>query len=815
MFEKNFQLNDETLQVVEHIGQHMPGGFFIYRAEGDEELLYANKACLDIFGCETMDQFRQLTGYSFKGIPHPEDYEKISASIDEQIFTQNSDNNDYVEYRIIRRDGSVRWVDDYGHYAETDAYGGIYYVFISDITEKKVRMESDLAVRMAVIEALSRQYNTVWLITDVEAETFSLYRGDMRDTSIHSMPIQSALTEMRYSQAKVYYINNSVSPSDRERLQKELELKNIVRNLEDRGLYNVTYRRVMEDRERYFRIEFAGVDMPGGKRGVVCGFKDVDDEVREEQAIQQALREAIDAADASNKAKSDFLSSMSHDIRTPMNGIIGMTAIAATHIDDPERVTDCLKKITEASSHLLALINDVLDMNKIESGRIELREDEFDLPALIDGLLSMTRPQLIEHRHSLEVHIEDIVHEKVIGDSRRLQQVLVNLMSNAIKYTPDGGRIQLSLCERPARPSGVACFEFVFEDNGYGMTEEFLQHIFEPFSRANDKKTASIQGTGLGLAITRNIVRMMGGDIRVESRYGLGSRFTVELYLRQQQTEETDYTAFEDLHVLVADDDAASCESACAILNDLGMNSEWVLSGRAAVDRVRTRHDQGRDFYAVILDWKMPDMDGVETTRRIRDLVGEDVPIIIISAYDWSDIEHDARGAGANAFISKPLFKTKFVDLFRSLVEIGNTGDSGGSPLRSLEDLYLHGRRALLAEDIAINAEIVLNVLRMTGMETDWVQDGAAAVERVSQIPDGYYDIIFMDIMMPVMNGNEAAEKIRALDRPYAREVPIIAMTANAFEDDRRSSIRAGMNDHIAKPLDFNELAEVLQKYIH
>jgi len=814
MFEKNFQLNDETLQVVEHIGQHMPGGFFIYRAEGDEELLYANKACLDIFGCETMDQFRQLTGYSFKGIPHPEDYEKISASIDEQIFTQNSD-NDYVEYRIIRRDGSVRWVDDYGHYAETDAYGGIYYVFISDITEKKVRMESDLAVRMAVIEALSRQYNTVWLITDVEAETFSLYRGDMRDTSIHSMPIQSALTEMRYSQAKVYYINNSVSPSDRERLQKELELKNIVRNLEERGLYNVTYRRVMEDRERYFRIEFAGVDMPGGKRGVVCGFKDVDDEVREEQAIQQALREAIDAADASNKAKSDFLSSMSHEIRTPMNGIIGMTAIAATHIDDPERVTDCLKKITEASSHLLALINDVLDMNKIESGRIELREDEFDLPALIDGLLSMTRPQLIEHRHSLEVHIEDIVHEKVIGDSRRLQQVLVNLMSNAIKYTPDGGRIQLSLCERPARPSGVACFEFVFEDNGYGMTEEFLQHIFEPFSRANDKKTASIQGTGLGLAITRNIVRMMGGDIRVESRYGLGSRFTVELYLRQQQTEEMDYTAFEDLHVLVADDDAASCESACAILNDLGMNSEWVLSGRAAVDRVRTRHDQGRDFYAVILDWKMPDMDGVETTRRIRDLVGEDVPIIIISAYDWSDIEHDARGAGANAFISKPLFKTKFVDLFRSLVEIGNTGDSGGSPLRSLEDLYLHGRRALLAEDIAINAEIVLNVLRMTGMETDWVQDGAAAVERVSQVPDGYYDIIFMDIMMPVMNGNEAAEKIRALDRPYAREVPIIAMTANAFEDDRRSSIRAGMNDHIAKPLDFNELAEVLQKYIH
>ena len=813
MFGTHFQLNEQTLEFISEIGKHMPGGFFIYKAEAPEELLYANKACFDIFGCDDLEDFKRLTGYTFKGMLHPDDYEAISNSIVEQIDT-SEDNIDYVEYRIVRKDGSVRWVDDYGHYTDTDAYGGVYYVFISDITEKRERMESDKAVRQAVIEALSESYHTVWLINDVETERFSLYRGDTEGATPHGVPIRQALEQMQYSQAKDYYIRTTVAEADRERLQRDLTLKSIVANLKQKPQYNVNYLRAMDDgSERYFRIEFARVNMPGGKMGIVCGFKDVDDEIRQDQELQQTLRDAMDAANASNVAKSNFLSSMSHDMRTPMNGIIGMTAIAATHLDDRERVADCLKKIADSSSHLLALINEVLDMNKIESGKVDLQEEDFDLPELLDSVLAMIRPQVDARGHALAIHIGDIQHEKVVGDSRRVKQILVNLLSNAIKYTPDGGRITLSMTERTSTMRDIGLFEFVIEDNGIGMKPEFMQHLFEPFSRASDSATQSQQGTGLGMAITRNIVRMMGGDIHVDSTYGLGSRFTVTIYLRLQAAEAEDHTAFADLHILVADDDPVSCESACCILNDLGMTSEWALSGRAAVDRVMTRHRQGRDFFAVIVDWKMPDMSGLETTRQIRTVVGDDVPIIIISAYDWTDIESEARRAGVSAFIGKPLFKTKFVRLFQSLVE-SSEAEEASKPLKRLEELHFDNKRVLLAEDNPINAEIAMYALQMTGLEVDHVDNGEAALERFRMAGEGRYALIFMDIQMPRMDGYEATRAIRALDRDEARSVPIIAMTANAFEDDKQNAYNAGMNGHIAKPLNFEELSAVLQKWL-
>lgn len=308
MFGKHFVLNEQTLQVIEQLGEHMPGGFFIYREDGEEELLYANRAVFEIFGCDSLEEFQALTGYTFRGMLHPDDYEAISASIIEQIQS-SKDDLDYVEYRIIRKDGQVRWLDDYGHYVRSDAYGGLYYVFISDITEKRQQMESDRAVRMAVIDALSQAYNTVWLINDVETETFSLFRGDMGSESVHATPIQDALTNMRYSQAKVHYINTTVAEADRERLQEELRLENIVRNTREKGVYAVNFKRTFDEIERYYRIEFVIVEMPNGKTGVVAGFKDVDEEVRKEQEIQQALRDAMHAANASNKAKSDFLSS--------------------------------------------------------------------------------------------------------------------------------------------------------------------------------------------------------------------------------------------------------------------------------------------------------------------------------------------------------------------------------------------------------------------------------------------------------------------------------------------------------------------------
>ncbi|MBE5808557.1 MAG: response regulator [Clostridiales bacterium] len=810
MSEKSFVLNEQTLPIIREIGSHMPGAFFVYRADAPGALIYANKAVFDLFGCADQDEFTLLTGFTFRGMVHPEDYGRITAAIEEQVSGSDAQ-LDHAEYRIIRRDGAVRWVDDYGHYTETEAYGGVYTVFISDITEKRARQETDTAVRDAVIATLTNNYNTVWLINDVITESCSLYHTDM--DAAHDEAIRDALSHAKYTDTKTQYVQNMVAPQDRERMQEQIGLPYILEQFRTRDSFSVNFIRALASGPRYYRIDLGKVNMPGGRTGVMMGFKDVDEEVRKDQEMQRTLRDAMEAANASSKAKSDFLASMSHDMRTPMNGIIGMTAIAATHIDDRERVADCLKKIMDSSGHLLSLINEVLDMNKIESGKVDLQEEDFDLSELVDSVLTMTRPQVEARGHSLAVHIGDVAHEKVIGDSTRVREILVNLLSNAIKYTPDGGRIVCGLSERPSNVQDIGQYEFTIEDNGIGMKPEFVAHIFEPFTRAEDKAAQAQSGTGLGMAITRNLVRMMGGDIQVESTYGLGSKFTVTIYLRLQEPDDTVHAEFRDLHVLVADDDPVSCESACCILNDLGMNSEWALSGKAAVERVATRHEQGRDFYAVIIDWRMPDMGGLETARQIRRAVGDELPIIVISAYDWSDIEAEAREAGVSAFVSKPLFRTKFVRVFKSLLD-SERGDSKDRPLKKLEELSYSDKRILLAEDNPINAEIATHILQMTGLIVEHAEDGAEAVEKFRSAAPGRYSLIFMDIQMPRVNGYDATMAIRALGTEQARTVPIIAMTANAFEEDRQNAYKAGMNGHIAKPLNFDELSQVLQRWL-
>ena len=805
-------INQQSLAVIEQFGDSMPGGFFICRADRSEELLYANRTVCRIFGCNSLDEFKELTGFTFRGMIHPDDYAKIIASVAPQMETDTDDHADMdMEYRIVRRDGEIRWIDGHGHFVMSDTHGGLHYVFITDVTDRHRQAESDKAHRAAVIMALTRSYDSVWLIDDLETQHFELYRID--EKMVHLIPAQAAVKLTRFSDAFAFY-SRLVHEEDRRRFLEAVTPESIAAHTRDGHLYSVRFRRVFESGVRFYRLEFVKLDLGDGGTGIVVGFRDVDEEVRKDQQVQQALREAVDVANAANKAKSDFLSSMSHDIRTPMNGIIGMTAIAANHLDDRERVADCLRKISESSDHLLSLINEVLDMNKIESGKIELVEEEFSLAELIDSMMTMTRPQMHAHEHSFRVNIINVEHEQVIGDSRRLQQVFVNIMSNAIKYTPNGGKISLSVRENPTKTRGFGYYQFIFEDNGYGMTEEFQKHLFEPFTRANDKQTAGIQGTGLGMTITRNIVRMMGGDITVESVYGEGSKFTVSVYLKLQNKESINYESFTNLRVLVADDDPLCCESTCEILTDMGMNSEWVLSGKAAVERVKTRKEQGRDFFAIIIDWKLPDQDGVETTRQIRQVVGEEVPIIIFSAYDWTEIEYKARGAGANTFINKPLFRTKLAALFDSLLNNKGGQSDPGAPLRDLEELDLSGNRVLLAEDQEINAEIAMDFLSMTSLEVDWARDGEQEVEMFAASPDGYYAMIFTDIQMPHMNGYEAARAIRAMERPYAKQIPIVAMSANAFADDIQKSKNAGMNEHITKPIDFNALARVLSTYI-
>ncbi|MCR4892101.1 MAG: response regulator [Lachnospiraceae bacterium] len=952
MYGKDYILNAQNLSVIEQFAEYMPGGFFIYKADESEELLYANQAVCEIYGCKSLAEFKELTGFTFKGMVHPEDYDRVSLSIKIQIDESSSD-MDHVRYRIIRKDGEIHRIDDYGRYVKSNEYQGLFYVFISDITDIHRKVDCDRVQYSAVIEALTRSYDSVWLIHDVETQQFELYRideelvhlmpansavklkkfydalifysklvyeedrqqfleavlpenilkntenciiysvpfrrvfengvryyriefakmvGDEGQTGIvagfkdvddevrrdqkvqrslslrsaviealtrsydsvwlindiktqqfelyrideimsHMMPAQEAMKNAKFYDALRFY-SKFVLEEDRQQFLDALTPEKIDENTENKAIYSVPFRRVFETGIRYYRIEFAKLGNVNGKMHIVAGFRDVDEEVRKEQQIQQALRVAIDDANASNRAKSEFLSSMSHDMRTPMNGIIGMTAIASKNIDDRERVADCLKKISDSSNHLLALINDILDMNKIESGKVELQEEDFCLADLIDQMLTMTRPQIQSHEHSFRINTVNVEHEQLIGDSRRIQQVFVNIMSNAIKYTPKGGKISLTVREKPTKTQGFGHYQFVFEDNGYGMTEDFQKHLFEPFARASDKQTAGIQGTGLGMAITRNIVRMMGGDIIVESTYGEGSKFTVSLYLRLQSTEDINYDEFVDLRVLMADDDPVCCESTCEILTDMGMNSEWVLSGRAAVDRVKTRQEQGRDFFAVIIDWKLPDQDGIITVRQIRDLVGEKVPIIIFSAYDWTDIEQEARDAGATAFISKPLFRTKLATLFKSLISDNSDDRDQIAPLRDLEEMGLSGHRVLLAEDQELNAEIAMEFMRMAGLAVDWARDGREAVDMLAASSDGYYSIIFMDIQMPIMNGYEATKAIRAMDRAYAKEIPIIAMTANAFAEDIQNCKKAGMNEHLTKPFEIDTLTKMLEFYV-
>jgi len=532
----------------------------------------------------------------------------------------------------------------------------------------------------------------------------------------------------------------------------------------------------------------------------------------EQAKTRDALEDALAAANAASYAKSTFLSSMSHDIRTPMNGIIGMTAIAMAHIDDPSRVEDCLKKITSSGKHLLALINEVLDMSKIESGEVNLNEQLFELSALIDDLITLNKPQADAKYQEMIVRTINISHESAIGDPLRIQQVFTNLVSNAIKYTPERGRIDISLSEKESGNPRLGCYEFKVKDNGIGMSEEFLPHIFDAFTRADETVKNQTQGTGLGMAITRNIVRMMDGDIKVRSRLGEGSEFTVTLYLKLREIEDIPYEDFVNLRVLVVDNDQLICESSCGLLAELGMSSEWVLSGSEAVKKVEKRHDEGKDYFAVLIDWKMPGMDGVETVREIRRRVDSNVPIIIISAYDWSAIELEAREAGVNGFIGKPLFKSRLVHLFDQL--LGRKADENESGLKELTDnASFHGKRILMAEDNDINAEIAIEVLSMLGIEVDWAHNGKEAVEKMESSAPGYYDCIFMDVQMPVMNGLEAAAEIRKLQRPDAAKIPIFAMTANAFADDVRAAMDAGMNEHIAKPLDFNVLIKMLNRY--
>ena len=1122
-----FALNENTLPMIREIGDHMPGGFFIY-CSADDKILYVNQTVIQIYGCNDLQDFKDLTGFTFQGMVHPEDYQEIKNSINYQIMS-SKDQRDHVEYRIIRKDGTIRWIDDYGHYTETKEYGGIYYVFISDITAKREKMDSDIAVRNAVIEALSDAYHTVWIINDVETESFSLYRGDIQGDSTHVAPIREALKRMKYSQAKEYYIKTTVAPSDQDRLQEELAISNIIRRLKERNQFYVDYLRKMDDgSSRYFRIEFARVNMPGGKTGVVCGFRDVDEEVLSELAMKQALRDgkraekenlrlmeevqnaarladlmgsvasllsnmpamsfakdaetgkylacnqsfaeyahkaspegvvgltdfdifdqetaahfveddkkalgmdepyiffedvpdaggqnirnlqttklkftdgsgrlcllgmcvdvtemtriktaeakqeelerrlklqeellkkedqrvqqekmitalasdywsvyyleldhdhgicyqqhsdlddgfkvgdefpylasvtayaneyvtdayrdeflrfiqpdnireglktsrvisyrymvhrhgrdsyemvrfagvrhpedrddnlvhsvgacftdvdeetrrtleqsealtdALASAEQANKAKTAFLSNMSHEIRTPMNAIIGLNNIALNDPETSEKTKDYLEKSGTSAHHLLNIINDILDMSRIESGRMVIKTEEFSFSKTLEQVNTIISGQCREKGLSYDCRINGKVDDYYIGDDMKLRQVMINILGNAVKFTPEGGSIIFSV-EETARFNQKATLRMVFKDTGIGMSELYLPHIFDPFTQEDSSSTNRFGSTGLGMPITKSIVELMNGTIEVESAKGAGSTFTVIVTLGVSDHQANHPLEGEivphDLSVLVIDDDSVACEHAQIVLGQVGINCDIAGSGFDGLEMVKVHHARREPYNLILVDWKMPDMDGLETTRKIREVIGHESAIIILTSYNWDDIADEARAAGVDTFVPKPLFAGTVIDEFREAFRRKNE-----ALLENKADL--RNRRILLAEDMPVNAEIMMMVLSMREMEVDLAENGRIALEKYLAMGAGYYDAVLMDMRMPEMDGLEATRRIRESGLADAKTLPIIALTANAFDEDVQRSMQAGLNAHLSKPVEPEALFTTLESLI-
>ena len=683
MANKVFQMNDQAVFMIRELGGHMPGGFFIYKAEEPGELLYANKPVFNIYGCDDLEDFKKLTGYTFRGMVHPEDYSSISASVAEQIDASD-DNMDYVEYRIIRKDGAVRRVDDYGHYLETDAYGGVYTVFISDITEKHERIVSELEGHKATIvtlnetigrmdadhltfssvaQALAGDYFSIYVV-DPDTEAFVEYSSseEYKNLGIETQGANFFELSRRNIEALIY-------PEDRDRFMAVFSRERVLKIIERDGHFTTKYRLMLNGIPTYVSMKATLLENRNERR-LIIGLTNIDAQMKREEEFRKHM------ADARTRAKNDFLANMSHDIRTPMNAIVGYTNIAKSHWDEPEVVADALDKIGSSSHFLLSLINDILDISKIESGKMQLSMGPCDLRDIFRRIEDITALQAKNKSITITYSHDTVHHYKVMADDLRIEQVLINITGNAIKYTPEGKRVELIAEELGATEDKKIKYRFIVRDTGIGISEEYLPHIFESFTREEKTTVNRVQGTGLGLAITAKVVEMMGGVISVKSKPGEGSEFTVELALEPSE----------------------------------------------------------------------PDDDTAEPDEMLQSV--------------------------------------------------------------------LNGKRVLLVEDNAINAEIATIILEQYGIVVDHAENGRIGADKVKTAETGYYSAVLMDIQMPVMNGYEATRAIRSLPGEYYRTLPIIAMSANAYDEDIQASLDSGMNAHIAKPFQPDDLIKTLCRYI-
>ncbi len=811
MFEKQFRLNEQSISVIQEIGKHMPGGFFIYRAEQPEELLYANKAVFSIFGCKDLEEFKELTGYTFRGMLHPDDYASVSASIEQQI-SESGEKMDYAEYRIIRRDGAVRWVDDYGHFTETEAYGGIYYVFISDITEKKERMESDRKKHRKeldnMITALASDYRSVYH-ADLDADDAVCYRADPDDPADKEgehFPFHQRFEDYCRLYVDEEYQKGFLRFIDPDEIRSALATENLI-------AYRYLVRR--GGRESYEMLRMAGVRHPADRadhivHAVGLGFTNIDSEMRENLRQQKAIVDALTVAEQASRAKTAFLSNMSHEIRTPMNAIIGLNSLALRNESLPDETREYLEKIGDSAQHLLGLINDILDMSRIESGRIVLRKEEFSFRSMLEQINTMVMSQCSEKGLKYECRVLGGVSDYYIGDDMKLKQVLINILSNAIKFTDAPGSVTLDV-ERIGAFREQSTLKFVISDTGIGIDQGFISKIFEPFTQENSSRSSKYGSTGLGLAITRSIVKLMNGEISVRSEKGKGSEFTVVISLRncQHQGPATRYIRPKDMLVLVVDDEEIAAEHARLVLDEVGIKADTCQTGEEALRMLEVQHAKHNPYNLVLLDWKMPEMDGLDVAREIRKRYDSETTVIILTSFNWDEIMDEALHIGVDSFLAKPLFASNVIDEFERIARKNNL-----SLFKEKKRAELKGKRILLAEDIFINAEIMKQLIEMKEAEIDHAENGRIAVDMFAESAVGFYDAILMDIRMPEMDGLEAAQTIRAMDRPDAKSIPIVAMTANAFDEDVQRSLQVGMNAHLSKPVEPDALFETLETLI-
>ena len=602
--------------------------------------------------------------------------------------------------------------------------------------------------------------------------------------------------------------NNYMLPEYRQGYLEFTDLDTISERLENHKILRYIYR----NRSKQW-IALSAIVQNRDENGRVTDIQflthDVTDQRERELQQEDALRIALTSAEHANKAKTAFLNNMSHDIRTPMNAIIGFTALAAAHMDQPDLVKDYLTKIGTSSQHLLSLINDVLDMSRIESGVVKIEEKEVCIPDILHDLKMIIQGNIQAKQQDLYIDTQDVVHENVITDRLRLNQILLNIVSNAIKFTPVGGMVNIRVSEKPCSRRGFTIFEFRIRDNGIGMSEEFQTHVFDSFSRERSSTQSGIKGTGLGMAITKNIVDMMGGTISLTSKEGKGTEFVVTLNFKTLE-KATVYGAIPELvgaRALVVDDDVHTCMSVSKMLREIEMRADWSTSGKEAVIRANEAFEENDAFKVYIIDWLMPDMNGIETVRRIRAVVGDETPIIILTAYDWADIEQEAKEAGVTAFVEKPIFMSELRRVLTKPMEIKEETSQ-----QTERETRYSGKKLLLVEDNELNREIATALLEEIGIIVDSVEDGTDAVERMNEVEDDRYDLIFMDIQMPKMDGYMTTREIRTLKNNKKANIPIIAMTANAFEEDKKKAFKAGMNAHIAKPIDIKTILAVFDQ---